>query len=444
MRFFLVLLSILSFGSINNETDIMEVGQYQNGDIVITYGQTIQDDGDIDGAIYFENINKEMECSYIEYDDLGTERFIYLADVGNQEYIAICERYYNSDGYQLPVFKDVILIKYDIKGNRLGYINYNVAPISYNNHNNYLVIRNSDGVIEYINSNLEITSFINLDDAYIGTYQDQYQGVVYINEMLEEELYIDYPGYYDIRIVNENYEYEYTVAVSPIVEIRGTQFEDMYLDGVTIFSLGEIYINGSLYFDDEYIMTPGNYTITIYGLNDYIYQKEFTLLPSITYNTTGEIIDFIDGLIVNEPVKIYSNGISMFLNGEPYYSERITEPGIHEITIYGINGMQYTLSFIIMSSVTGVVDGGVYESVNFTVYGECLLNGEVVTGDIFLDKEGNYKLEIIDNNEIYEMITFDIESISVSKEDSIRKDINFNYVILVFIAVGGYLILRKK
>ncbi|MDD3712821.1 MAG: hypothetical protein PHZ28_04950, partial [Candidatus Izemoplasmatales bacterium] len=114
--------------------------------------------------------------------------------------------------------------------------------------------------------------------------------------------------------------------------------------------------------------------------------------------------------------------------------------------LYGINNYQIEIPFIILPSVSGVENGGLYKEVNLAVFGKALLNGKEITGEYRVVEENEYQLQLLLDDEVYQTINF-----TISNSDVVSAEVNrtifpyLKYIFLILVLVGGgMLILRKK
>jgi hypothetical protein len=218
----------------------------------------------------------------------------------------------------------------------------------------------------------------------------------------------------------------------------------MYTGDINIIAKGQIELNGDSYISGDTISNPGYYNLIIYGVNDYIYQENITIIPSITYSLGNLSYNFVDGLDVYQAITIYSNGMTIFVNDEIYNSKQISDTGDYNLTIYGVNGMQYKLTFSIYPKATGIENKGIYEEIDFTVFGDATLNGETISGNTYLDIPGTYRLDLLLNESIYKSYNFTIIGYTPVEEEIEQNIFNYKYIFYAIIALGGILILRKK
>lgn len=447
MRYLWLFLGFLSLFN----TDMLETqnndhidinGEYTIENTRITYGSIYRDTQD--GLMILSDVDSGVEIQRIYYDNGGQESFKYVADVGNSEFVVVCERYPKVETYELPSFRDILLIKYDMNGKKMKYFPLVDNVASFHNHNEYLIVQDKTGDSIFIDNNLTVHETLTVDSLYTESYLGQYQGTAYVNGEITNKLEIDEPGIYEVNICDGDYQFTYFVTIEPVIIIDGKMFQDMYIGEVAVFSKGDIYLNNEIYHSGSYISKPGFYQLKIKGSGGYEYFDDFTILPSLTYFDGKQTVDFTNHLEVFQPIAIYSNAISLVLNGQVYNSDMIVEPGPYQLSVYGVNGMTYDVFFDIYPTVFGITNEGEYEKVSLSIFGEALLNGEIVTGNVNLEKAGTYHLDLMFGEEVFEQYDFSIKAEVESETVETTFDFNMNYLFMGVIAIGGWIILRKK
>ncbi|XMB73175.1 hypothetical protein RJI07_04480 [Mycoplasmatota bacterium WC30] len=438
-----VIFNLKIIPSIPQDSHVKYMGEYQFDEYILQYGDIKQSSKDCDGLIIITNIESKDEIIVI-YDDYGYETIRYVSDIGNEEFIGVCDEYYYSENSKLPIYKYTTLIKYNILGEEVEKLVLNYKPVSYDNHHNYLILTDKDNKVHYFDSDFNEFSNIDIEEEWVGVHKVQYQGELYVNGELSLDSDLVYPGYYHIEIKNGEYSFEYSITIHPKVIIDGIQYEEFYTNNIHVYSAGDIYINGDSYTSGQEINDPGNYTIKILGINDYIYEESFVIIPVITYFDGNNTYDFIDNLEITSEITIFSNGTSMLVNQETYNSTIISNPGEYQLVVSGINDLQVILNFHIYPTVKGLTEKTIYDSVTLSVFGEGILNGQTVGGVVIVDTPGEYRLDLIYEDDIYKTFEFTIHNIDPEKLETNDISKIFTYVFILLIVIGGYFILRKK
>jgi hypothetical protein len=419
------------------------VKMYEFESVIIEYG-SLSVDNHIDGYIIIYDRETNDLIDEVTYDSGGYDLFKYLAIVDVDTFIIVCDTYYFNLDYKYPIYRNSILLKYNISGELLFENSIDYKPDYYHNHNNLLILTNNEEEIIY-NKDFDILENIQISNEVIGSFGYQYQGEAMVNGISVEEILIDYPGIYDIEIHDDIYNFSFKVTVHPDIQIIGAEYSDGYLGTVTIYGFGELYLNDVKYNIGTEIYQVGNYDLAIIGLNNYYSSLSFTILPNIVYSGESNQGQLVEEQEFYETIQIFSDAQSMFLNGEIYSSDFIDSPGQYSLIVYGINGFEARISFLLLPMVKGVENGKTYNEVNLKLFGEAFLNGQKISGDYKLDKEGEYILELLLDDEVYQTIEFTVES---SREEISNNKIDLfgylKYIFLIIALVGGVVILRKK
>lgn len=440
MRLFVYLVLPFIYTLIGN---YIEIDELEFDQVTVEYGNVVKN-GDSDG--YFKIIDKsDGEIIHeVFYDSNANDYFKFLAIVDKDSFLIICDSYYFNEEYTMPIYRDSVILKYNIDGELLDEMPLDSRPSEYYNHNYLLILGSSEDHI-IIDKDFKIVDSIKNSYTFKAAFDYQYQGQAYINDEMVDNLIIDYPGNYNITIIDGEYSFEFYVKVEADYKILGQKYVEGYGGEVSFFSFGELFLNGQPYNIGASIDEIGEHHILIVGENDYRKDVYFTILPDISYNdgeTEGQLM--VDSNF-DKPIRIYSNAQSMFLNGFFYNSGFINTVGSHKIEFYGVNGYVLELNFNILPKLTGLENDQTYESVSFDVFGEALLNGRLVTGEITLSEPGDYRLDLLFDGEIYETFNFHIlEQEVIEPEQETDYSEYFKYIFVLVALIGGVLILRKR
>lgn len=418
-------------------------GYYETENIRFEYGSRYYDAGNINGLLTIKDISTQETIHVVEYDDSELDFFLYLAEVEDKAIVIVCAQYFDMGKFTVPEFHQTILLKYDFDGNLLSKRTLPERYAEYHNHNHNLVLVDVYGAVMYVNGELNPMEEPIFHREYLDFYTDQFQGIAYIDGEQVTRLEINYPGYYKVTIVDGEYRYSYEVTVNPEVSIKGEYVRDHYVGDVSIQSIGEVYINSELYEPNTSITIPGIYEGVVLGAGDYQYQFEFLVFPKITYFDGVNHSEFVEGLDVSKYIKISTNGTEALVDGKAYDFDYIKQIGNHYLTVYGVNGFQTTLPFVIHPKVFNLRSGQTYEAVEFYVFGMAYLNEESVSGAVQIDTPGEYTLQLMFEDEVYETYQFQI-GFSDSVQNTKTRFDYLNIIPLFMILLGGYYILRKK
>ena len=440
MRLFFYLMLPVFYAIIGNYIKVDEVELKQ---AKIEYGNILKDN-DSDGYIKIIDEKDGELIKEVFYDSNANDYFKYLAITSYNTFLVVCDSFYFNEEYTMPIYRDSVVLKYNLDGDLLDRKFLDFRPSDYFNHNFLLILNNSNDCV-IIDNNLENVESIQDSYTVKAAFDYQYQGLAYVNGLFVENLNINYPGYYSVKIIDNNYSFELFVTVEADYKILGQKYVEGYVGEVSFFSFGELFLNGETYNIGSTINTVGNHHMVVVGINDYREDIYFTILPDISYND-GEV----EGQLLlesnfNSPIRIYSDAQSMLLNGLFYNSEIINDVGTHKIEFFGINGYSLELYFNILPSVSGLENNNTYENISFFVFGDATLNGETITGEIELHEPGQYELKLMFNGEVYDTFNFQILGQDIIEEE-VESDFSeyFKYIFVLITLIGGVLILRKK
>jgi len=417
------------------------IKEYDFDSVIIEYGNYLNADNQ-DGYFRIYDKTSKSLIKEVIYDNRGYDIFRYLAYLNDDIFVIVCDTYITSDSFALPTYKETVLLKYNIEGVLIDRLYLERKPVSFHNHNFNLVIKYKEEYIIYDRSLSEIALF-DIEESHVGQFNYQYQGEAYVNGIFVENIDINYPGFYSIKISDNDYEFEFSITIEADCKIFGEKYLDGYLGEVRIYSFGQLFLNNKEYNSGEIITTVGNYLLLIEGKSNYSKLIEFTILPDVAYYDGIEYYQLLENSEFQNSIRIYSNGISMFLNDNFYNSELIDMPGRYNLDIYGINDFMVTISFLILPNVSGVDNNKTYEEVGFIVFGEAILNGKSIKGQNYIDESGEYELILLLDNEPFETIYFTVDN-TIEIENSFTLEPYIKYIFLLISIIGGALFLRKK
>ena len=445
IRHFLMIsgLALLTFGSLSENNQTMEtIGSFTMENHIYDYGYRLKTDGTYDAVIEILDTNSQTLVHEVVVDEGAFERFVYLAKIGGGELVGVCEIYAVTPKSPVPTFLKTIMIRMDSMGHEFERIIVKHQYDSFHNHNNQLVLTNED-VTYFVGNDLVLKDEWAPPLDWYGSYLSAYRGEAYVNGEIMMTLELDDPGYYTIRIVDGDYEYTYSVVVHPVVDISGQSFEEDFIGELTVTSTTDFYLNGIRFQNTCVINQPGNYHLLIEGAGGYQYIRDFVVFPRLVVSDgrTASVLKEED--TYQMPVTIFSDALSLLLDGEEYMSTRIESPGTHELVIYGVNQFRATVTWFLEPSVQGVEDAKTYESLCLDIFGDARLNGDSIHGRVEIDRPGTYTLELMLDGEVWKTYHFSVIQSQKQAMDSVAE---FNYVNLIWLGLvllGGYFIFRK-
>lgn len=152
------------------------------------------------------------------------------------------------------------------------------------------------------------------------------------NEIVENGVYLDYPGNYKLEYNNS----EYNFVIKPT--IKGIEDNKIYSSSITpIISSGNVMLNNDIFISGTEISSPGNYELTITGLNQYTQTMNFTIISNMTGITNNHT---------------YKDPVLITFNGEGYLNNKyvtspidVSETGEYVLKIKGENNYLETYYF---------------------------------------------------------------------------------------------------
>ncbi len=434
-------LVFLSFFSLFSQYQLKNTYEFEM--VYIEYGNLIHNE-DSDGYVkIYDKISKEL-INEVVFDNFGYDVFNYLAIMGENLFVIVCDTYQSGDLNTLTKYRNSVLLLFDTSGNIQDRYYFEMSSKSVHNHNHHIIVKGK--AKEFIfDKDLNIVNEIFVLKEYTGYFSYQFQGEGFINNLKVESILIQYPGNYQIKIIDKSYEFIFSIILHSDVQIVGTRFEDNYLSEVKIFGFGEMILNNSIYQSGSAVSQVGNYQLIITGENGYRKDYFFVIIPDIVYNEGIEQKQLFDGQEFVEPIRVYSNALTMLLDNEVYNSELIFTPGEYRLLFLGINGYELEIMFYILPQVVGLDKGGIYEEVEFVVNGSALLNGKSVSGRIKVDEVGEFRLDLLSEGKIYDSYSFTIKVEDVRQEFEVFEWIayaKYGFILIAF--VGVYFLYRNK
>ena len=201
----------------------------------------------------------------------------------------------------------------------------------------------------------------------------------------------------------ETKNYSFTI----VPEIINVENGKTYKSSVTpIISGGTLILDGEPFTSGTTINQPGNHIITISGANNYL--KTISFFVSLIDSGIEDGDTFIDSASYT-----FSGGTAT-LDGQNYISStEITEIGNHTIVIHGSSDYEKTINFVIEPSITGIIDGGIYTSSVTPLIsgGNISLDGESFSSGDTVSVIGNHRIIITGSNDYSKTVDFTIEPI---------------------------------
>lgn len=242
-------------------------------------------------------------------------------------------------------------------------------------------------------------------------------------------------GNHTMKIVGVNgYENEITFTVTE--RISGLENGKEYTGSVTpSVSNATLYLDGTSYSSGSVIRNVGYHTLRVEGINGYVSEYRFTILPSVSGAQAGK--EYYPG-----NTYISCSYATIKLNGETWSSgSYIYNVGYQKVEIIGTNGYVYSYEFTVIPSISGAQDGGVYSSTTSVScsYATLKLNGGSYSSGSTIYDIGYHEVEIIGVGGYTKTICFtrtpnmsvtDGEEVDYSKSVSVDYLSNFSNTVV--------------
>ncbi|AIO18431.1 hypothetical protein KQ51_00551 [Candidatus Izimaplasma bacterium HR1] len=280
-------------------TNVVEINEKH-----VFYGYTHNYEGDNYYDSFILILDKEGNEEFVLLEDYGElEEVRQVVEIDNVLLIRIEQNVENDMGN--IVFYNNIFVTFDFEYNELNIQTIDEPIVRTANTDmlylfDYDYAENFDGALT---SDLEFLYDDTLDIPANEIYTDTVT-ILFLNEALlnEQVVYhgvkIEYPGNYEL-LYND---FTYVFVVEPV--ITGVEDNQVYTESVTpVISNGKYYLNNDLYVSGTEITEPGNYSLTITGVNEYEKVINFSINSSVT------------GIINNQT---YDDDVEIEFEGEGY------------------------------------------------------------------------------------------------------------------------------
>jgi len=204
------------------------------------------------------------------------------------------------------------------------------------------------------------------NEIFINEVQIEFLNDAFLNgELVQNGIIINYPGNYTL---NHNLS-QYNFVVEPL--ISGFEDNQVYNTSVTPYiSSGNVILNNDIFVVGTEISKPGNYELSINGINDYLESYNFT----ITSNMEG---------ITNN--QIYNDTVEISFNGEGYLNNQfvtspllVAEEGDYILKISGENNYLETYYFQIIEDEENVSIVDFVQKFDILILVVTLLTGGII------------------------------------------------------------------
>ncbi|MGD9909537.1 MAG: hypothetical protein AB7U79_02910 [Candidatus Izemoplasmatales bacterium] len=410
-------------------------GEFLDDGYLYSYGFIrYLDTNETNGILIKTDVLTKQIIFQIQYDVGYDEMFLYLAEMSETEIAIVNKNTLTYSTTRMNEFVSTEVLLYDKDGFFITKKVIQEIPSAYGNVNYRLFLQCGDQPFYLDHDLTEVSQMVELTNQTNLTLQ--YQGQAYLNHLAIDEITLIEPGIYIMDIVDKLYSYHQMITIIP--EIVGVLDGGVYTSSLSIRSNGDLYINGMNQLSPVEISEPGSYTLTVLGLNNYVF--ELTFLLDFTYEGIEEQEETSECIIVT------SNAKQMSIDGLEYVGTLFCDVGKHELVLEGEGGYTKKVTFSILPKIDGVHNYEEFtEPITIFVHGEAYLNGTKMMDETLVSDTGNYLIEVMYDGEIYEQIFFTVRLPSI-EEPIIRETKNYVYEIAlgILVVVGIYMIIKKK
>lgn len=330
------------------DTLVLHDMEYYINDVICTedryvlYGYTHGDNYEnyYDDLLVVYNFNGEKLLE--ERTDYGELEEITDVFYMNQTYYIVVHQTYDNGHYEH--LKNLIEVR-DNQFNIIETIDVPEEVFRFKTENDMLILQ-----YEYVLfSSLGIKSdggLVHVDDPIV--IEKEYYGSMTIeflnearlnNEIVENGVYIEYPGNYEF--IYDGFTYEF--VVHPL--IKGVEDKNISKEEVLLeYSAGNGMLDNDSFISGTRISDPGNHLFIVNGINEYSKEIEFTISASVEGITNGHTYE-------NE-VKIEFNGDGYLNNNHVTSPLLVSDIGDYILTIKGANGYLDMYEFSVVETDT--------------------------------------------------------------------------------------------
>lgn len=316
----------------------------KNGEVLFEQASDFGGNEETEGAVWIDQVLFEI----IRVDTLG-------------------DRWNNID----PEFDYVAIKTYDINHEYLDTVLLDNKIFKYDSSDELLLLYYSYlGEVDVgIDTSMNLYHSSDVFDVK-GIYEGEVE-IAFINkgvlngETVENGLYINYPGVFNLKYNSKEYQF----IVHPIVE--GVDHLMTYNESVTpMISAGNFTLNDELYLSGTEISNPGNYELSIAGINGYNQTIQFTI--------TSQVEGVINGHDYKDPFVITFNGEGYLNNSLVVSPLQIEEEGDYVLRVNGVGGLsdQYRFTFTEENNAFSVQD--VVQKIDILILVVAIIIGVVI------------------------------------------------------------------
>lgn len=242
------------------------------------------------GLLIIKNHDSDTLFRTVLMQEGYQESFSFMGFFENETLGIVSVKFKFDYGLMKYVLKYTEILQFDLYGNYLDRISFEEKFSAYNNHG-HLMILSRDATYDAdvaIDSALELVEIPTMIDA-IETFKYQYIGDASVNGTTVDGVDLMDPGNYHIEIARGMYKFAFDVTLDPL--IMGIVESGIYPKEVSVVSLGTLFLNDVNYLSGTVISTCGHHVLRIEGINGYTKEIRFTVTPEVSGITEGGLYD---------------------------------------------------------------------------------------------------------------------------------------------------------
>jgi len=167
------------------------------------------------------------------------------------------------------------------------------------------------------------------------------------------------------------------------------QVNDFYMDENCQYQ-GQLFLDGQV-IDCHTNLSPGLHQVILEDKGDTL-TIQVIVLPKLMYHNGIDEFALEDGMVISEPIYLYSQANEIRVNNKAYQDEIIDQVGDYQVDLY-VDGLWIDqISFSVQSKVIGVKDGDHMPFFEIKAFGQVFLNGHQIEGHYIINQPGHYQL----------------------------------------------------
>jgi hypothetical protein len=242
------------------------------------------------GLLIIKNHDSDTLFRTVLVQEGYQESFSFMGFFENETLGIVSVKFKFDYGLMKYVLKYTEILQFDLYGNYLDRISFEEKFTAYNNHGHLMILSRDAAYAPdvVINSFLEMTQMPATIDA-LGIFEYQYIGEASVNGAEVDSIDLKEPGNYHIEITRGMYQFGFDVILDPL--IAGIEEKGIYPKEASVVASGTLFLNDADYPSGTVITTCGHHVLRIEGINGYNLEIRFTITPEVSGVTEGGVYD---------------------------------------------------------------------------------------------------------------------------------------------------------